>query len=663
MTKKRRVLLMGWDSADWRLLRPLMDRGLMPNLSRLAEGGAHGNLASLDPLLSPIIWTSIATGKFPHKHGVLGFAEPDPSGTGIRPVGSATRTTAAFWNMFSEASLKAHVVGWFAGHPAESISGVCVSERFALPASPDPAPPWPAAAGTVSPAELLEEMSALRVHPAEIEGDQLLPFVPGAASLDQSDPGVAEKLTELARVLAETATHQAAATWLAENRDWDFLGVYFRALDTLGHHFMPFHPPLLPGVDPAEAAIWGRVMETACIFHDLMLGRLMALAGSETTVMVLSDHGFESASSRPGTVANNTETMAGWHRPFGMVALSGPGIRRGERIYGSSVLDVAPTLLHLFGLPAGQDMDGKVLVSALENPAPVRHIPTWDTHFIPVRTAEDESARAVLEQLIALGYMDESMDGDASRASLEIGLNRITSLLQTASFQAAETGARSLAEQYPHEPRCRFKLVQTLLWQGRVDEGREVLDQAENDLGISLTSRRIRSNIRLMEGTPDGALRELESSAPDLATGPDFSIQLGRIHLRRRAWARAEAAFRQALAVESDLPAAWCGLAAALVRQDRDEAALEAALAALGLQHHYPQGHFQLGAILSKMARFGQAVQAFETGLSMESGHPMAHRYLSRLHRRVGHLPAAMAHEEYLRRLRQPVPASPSSAS
>ncbi|MES2707901.1 MAG: alkaline phosphatase family protein [Verrucomicrobiota bacterium] len=652
--KKRRVLLIGWDSADWRLLRPLMERGLMPNLSRLTDSGAHGNLASLDPLLSPIIWTSIATGKFPHKHGVLGFVEPDPAGSGIRPVGSATRTTAALWNMLSESGLKTHVVGWFAGHPAESVSGVCVSERFSLPSAPGPAAPWPAAEGTVNPADLMDALLPLRVHPREIEGGQLLPFVPGAAALDQSDPEVAGKLEELARVLAETATHQAAATFLMENHDWDFLGVYFRALDTLGHHFMPFHPPLMPGIDPAAAETWGRVMETACIFHDLMLGRMMALAGPDTTVIVLSDHGFESAASRPGTVANETQTMAEWHRPFGIIAMSGPGICPGEQIYGSSVLDIAPTILHLFGLPCGRDMDGKVLMSALENPAPVERIPTWDINFTPMGKAEDESSRAVIQQLIALGYMDENAGTDAARASLEIGLNRITSLLQTAEFPAAEAEARALSEKYPEEPRCRFKLVQTLLWLGRVEEARGVLDQTEADLGITLTSRRIRSNIRLMEGTPEEALKELRTASPDIASGPDLQIQFGRIHLRRRSWPEAETAFRAALAVEPDLPSAWCGLAAALVRQDRDEAALQAVLTALGLQHFYPLGHFQLGAILSKMARFGQAVQAFETGLSMEAGHPMAHRYLSRLHRRLGNLPASLAHGEYLRRLRQP---------
>jgi tetratricopeptide (TPR) repeat protein len=649
---KRRVLLIGWDSADWRLLRPLMDRGLMPTLSGLVQNGAHGNLASMDPMLSPIIWTSIATGKFPHKHGVLGFAEPDPSGTGIRPVGSGTRTTAALWNMLSQAGLKAHVCGWFASHPAEAISGVCVSERFPLPENPNPNI-WAAAPGTVSPEALLEDMLPLRVHPREIEGDQLLPFVPTAATLDQADPVIAFRLEEIARVLAETATHQAAATYLLENHDWDFLGVYFRALDTLGHHFMPFHPPLLEGIDPTEAATWGKVMETACIFHDLMLSRMLQLAGPDTTVMLVSDHGFHNESRRPGTVANETQTMANWHRPFGIIAMHGPGICSGEQIYGSSVLDITPTILHLFGLPCGQDMDGKVLVSAMDNPGPIQRIPTWDESFIPAPNTDDDSARAVLEQLVALGYMDAAADNDAARASLEIGLNRITSLLQTGDFPSAEAESRRMIQDYPDESRCAFKLVQTLLWQGRIAEASSALDATEKHHGPELASSRIRANIRLIQGTPEQALTELLGIDPDLVPGPDYHLQLGRIHIRRRDWTSAESAFRAALGVESDLPTAWCGLASALVRQNRQEAALEAALTALGLQHFFPQGHFQLGAILSKMARYEQAAQSFETGLSMEGGHPMAHRYLSRIYRHLDNQPAALMHEEYLRRLQK----------
>ena len=49
----------------------------MPNLQKLIDGGVMGNVASLPPMLSPILWTSIATGKRADKHGILGFAEPD----------------------------------------------------------------------------------------------------------------------------------------------------------------------------------------------------------------------------------------------------------------------------------------------------------------------------------------------------------------------------------------------------------------------------------------------------------------------------------------------------------------------------------------------------------------------------------------------------------
>ena len=58
-----RLLLIGWDAADWQVIHPLLDAGAMPNLQRLIEGGVMGNLASLAPMLSPILWTSIATGK------------------------------------------------------------------------------------------------------------------------------------------------------------------------------------------------------------------------------------------------------------------------------------------------------------------------------------------------------------------------------------------------------------------------------------------------------------------------------------------------------------------------------------------------------------------------------------------------------------------------
>ena len=84
--KNTRVLLIGWDAADWKMINPLIEQGKMPNLKRLIDNGVSGNLSTLQPVLSPTLWSSIATGKRPYKHGVHGFTEPDPLTGSIRPV-------------------------------------------------------------------------------------------------------------------------------------------------------------------------------------------------------------------------------------------------------------------------------------------------------------------------------------------------------------------------------------------------------------------------------------------------------------------------------------------------------------------------------------------------------------------------------------------------
>ena len=85
-TPRKRVLLLGWDAADWKLILPLVDAGKMPFLESLIDRGVMGNLATLEPVLSPLLWNSMATGKHADKHGILGFVEPRRDGTGIQPV-------------------------------------------------------------------------------------------------------------------------------------------------------------------------------------------------------------------------------------------------------------------------------------------------------------------------------------------------------------------------------------------------------------------------------------------------------------------------------------------------------------------------------------------------------------------------------------------------
>lgn len=626
----------------------------MPALSRLIDAGVMGNLGSIEPILSPIIWTSIATGKLPHKHGVLGFTEPDPLAGGIRPVGSHTRQAKALWNILSEAGLKTHVVGWYASHPAEAINGVCVSERFSLAASLDRTH-WPMPAGAVTPTNVEAELEPFRVHPTEITGEQLLPFIPRAAELDQSNPIIAQRLTALAKILAETASVQAAATWIMENQSWDFLGVYFRALDEFAHHFMPFFPPRLPGVSEEDVQIYGQVMRTACQFHDLMLARLIQLAGPDTTVLIVSDHGFESGRYRPGRVANHLETMAQWHRPFGIFAAAGEGIAKDQRIYGSSVLDIAPTVLHLLGLPVGRDMDGKVLVNALTQPGEIQRIPSWETGpksetYSPLTAEEDN---AVFEQLAALGYMeapDENTSRLIQKTANELSFNRVTSLLFAENYAQAQQEAQQLVQNNPDQRRFRLKLIQVLLRSGNAAKARVELESLHASQGECPHSNRMFATLLAIEGNLDQALVCFEQAEKETPDSPAIHEQLGHLLLKRRSWRDAEKQFRRALRLEHDSPTAHVGLARALARQNKDTQAVESALAALGLQYHLPAGHFQLGAILSKLQFTQRAILSFETGLSMQPGNALAHRYLCRLYRRAGQTAQA---DQHLQRLQQ----------
>src|ERR1700686_4795819 len=109
-----------------------------------------------------------------------------------------------------------------------------------------------------------------------------------------------------------------------------------------------------------------------------MLGTLLERAGIDTTVILMSDHGFHPDHLRPASIPNIPAGPAIEHRDFGILAIRGPGIKKDELLHGSSVLDVAPTILAIYGLPVGEDMDGKVLSQAFVNTPRVAFVPSWE---------------------------------------------------------------------------------------------------------------------------------------------------------------------------------------------------------------------------------------------------------------------------------------------
>jgi hypothetical protein len=123
----QRVLLIGIDGATWEDLEPLLAAGQLPNLDRLRRDGAWGILKSFHPTASAIIWTSIATGKTPEKHGIRAFVAPLPTGE-LVPVSSNMRRVEAIWNILSTAGIRVGVVGWWVSWPAEEVLGFFCSD-------------------------------------------------------------------------------------------------------------------------------------------------------------------------------------------------------------------------------------------------------------------------------------------------------------------------------------------------------------------------------------------------------------------------------------------------------------------------------------------------------------------------------------------------------
>jgi len=404
----RKVLLVGWDAADWKVIHPLMEAGKMPNVQWLVNNGATGQIATLYPPLSPMLWTSISTGKRPFKHGVHGFAEPAPDGSGVRPVTNLSRTSKALWNILSQSDLRSVVIGWWPSHPAEPINGVMVSDQYHRAGGPLQEG-WALRASTVHPEELAETLAGLRMHPDLLLPQMVEQFIPLAKDIDQDRD---QRLAVFLRTLAESMSIHSAATWLVDNTPWDFFAVYYEAIDHFCHAFMRYHPPRQSFIGERDFELYHNVVSMAYQFHDEMLGTLLKKAGDDTTVILMSDHGFHPDHLRPASIPDIPAGPAIEHRDFGVLAMSGPGIKKDEVLHGSSVLDVAPTILTLFGLPVGEDMDGKVLSQAFLKTPKVAFIPSWeeipgaDGRHPQHRQLDPVAAHEALEQMIALGYIE-----------------------------------------------------------------------------------------------------------------------------------------------------------------------------------------------------------------------------------------------------------------
>jgi Flp pilus assembly protein TadD len=616
-----RAVLIGWPMADWKRIHPLLDAGRMPNLQRLVERGGIARPPILSPPVPELLWTSVATGHTADHHGILTATEADALTGGTRPTPSTSRRRKALWNVFSQEGLVSHVVGWPATHPAEPIRGVCVTPEFRDAVAP-PGRPWPVLPDSLRPRRLEATLKDLRVHPGELTGDDLLGFLPELPGIDQDRD---RRVYAVAELLAGCITNQAIATWLMEHETWDFTAVLHDAVARASLLFMRYTAPRLEWIGEEEFRFYRSVVDGAYRFQDMMLGKIVEVAGPDAAIVLVSGCGFRSGHQRPLRPVPEM-TSAFWPGMQGVLCLAGPRIRKDQLIHGASLLDIAPTLLSILGLPVGSDMAGRPL-AAFEGRATFEQIPSWEgvggeAGIHRVETAEEieQTARA-LARLKSLGYktttpatgprqegwLSPAAERDAHLAVVHLTMGRPEEAIRLlAPFEWLDL------EDSP----IRFCLAYCCVLTGQWEKLERLLGEVPRTDVTGPMIDLLRAAGAAAGGRIEEALALVLEAGRAEPRPPLLFYAIGTCYASLENWEEAERALRCAVAADGELWRAREGLARVLTKLGRFEEAAEAAVEAIGIEFHAPAAHHALAVALKGLGCEELAAHAWETCLS-----------------------------------------------
>ncbi|HVP57573.1 MAG TPA: tetratricopeptide repeat protein, partial [bacterium] len=615
-----KVFILGLDAYDWLISEAVAKARGLPNIERLKREGSWGNLRSIEPLVSPLIWTTMATGVTPDVHGIIDFLEKD-EGTGEEvPATSDLRRVPAIWNIASLFGLKSGFVGWLATYPAEEVDGFIVSDRVAYHMF-DPAWTTGHAAtptkGLTWPPSILDEIRPLLVAPATVD-KELPAYIHGPIGQLKTKFDPLDPVSDLRIIVSGYETYRGIIEKLYPVERPDLAGVYFEFTDSACHLFMRYMNPPMPGVSAADAAKYGDGIAATYVEADRLLGEILAMIDDRTVLVIVSDHGFKSGDLRPMSDSRiGVGQATDWHRMNGAVVLYGPGIKRGHEIVDASVLDVAPTVLHLLGLPVGSRMTGKVLTDALD-PAwarahPVRQTAAYDSLIVGGGSAAAASPvdQALKDKLQSLGYVTGGNTSLVNMANFYHKNGRYAEAAETwkklVDLDATDYGARiGLANAYfemgqadsaiaglkaviAADPRNMQALVSLATVYVRKGLGAPALEAAEAALKVNPS---------------DGTSHLNRGLALELLGKPDEAVE----------------EYRQAVHFAPDLAEPYANLAQAYLARGMLTSALEAARKAAELGPDKPEVHYVLGQALESSGKPDEALAHYLASIKLNPG-------------------------------------------
>ena len=274
------LLMIGLDSAAWEVMNPLLVSGQLPNLQRLMSQGTFGPLRSYIEFPSPALWTSIATGKLPEKHGVLDFYSATRLHVRCPTIYEILEGTTGDLGLFR----------WPVTWPPVQDA------KFVVPS-------YMARSNETHPAKLAFLNDLVRPKDVGTHLGNGLELMMHGTRVSTICSSVAEPAYEMIarperrqwwyrRRLIETAIYGDVFVHLVRRYRPQFMGILYTHIDDFGHHYWKYREPeLFDDVTEAESQEYGQVIDRGYIAADRAIGAILNAVPKDTLVIVLSDHG------------------------------------------------------------------------------------------------------------------------------------------------------------------------------------------------------------------------------------------------------------------------------------------------------------------------------------------------------------------------------------
>ncbi len=261
---KGKLVILGLDGADWKILEPLINAGFLPNFRRVMEAGSHARLRSTVPALTPPSWTTIFTGVNPGKHGIFDFFTR--KGGVKTPTMSTDNIAPYLWEQMPDGKFISFNVPFT--YPPRKCPNCVTVAGFGTPS---------AESEFTHPSGLKHEI--LEIAPQygfDIIGEDEKHFF-GRKSGD-ADTSRKALIDVIHASLRNTI---GVARYLLEKKEWDAAFLVFQESDWIQHHFMHH---FFKATDKSATQVAEVYRE-----YDAFLGYLL---DKQYNVLIVSDHGF-----------------------------------------------------------------------------------------------------------------------------------------------------------------------------------------------------------------------------------------------------------------------------------------------------------------------------------------------------------------------------------